>query len=132
MADGTQGRPRPDVPRQRRRTFTAEYKLRILTAYDAAEPGERAEVLRREGLYSSHIVEWRRARDAGALAALGRPRGRPATDPKSTQIAQLIRQNSRLEQELANAHLVADVQLKLYALLRALSGDADTDSMLTP
>jgi transposase-like protein len=131
MADGRQGRPGPEVPRRRRRSFTAEYKLQILAAYDAAEPGEKAGILRREGLYSSHIVEWRRARDAGAIAALGRPRGRPATDPRSAQIAQLSRWNAKLEQELANARFVVDVQAKLYALLRARSGDADTDPTLT-
>ena len=65
------GRPDPEVPeRARRRTFTAKYKLEILAAYDAAADGEKGALLRREGLYSSHIVAWRRARDAGALAGL--------------------------------------------------------------
>ena len=78
MADAEPVRPDPEVPeRARRRSFTAEYKLEVLAAYDAAEPGEKGAILRREGLYSSHIVEWRRARDAGALAGLARPRGRP-------------------------------------------------------
>src|SRR5512144_2362226 len=64
-------RPDPEVPeRARRRTFTAQYKLEILAAYEAAAEGGKGALLRREGLYSSHIVEWRRARDAGALAAL--------------------------------------------------------------
>lgn len=62
-------RPDPEVPeRARRRTVTAKYKLEVLAAYDAAPEGEKGAVLRREGLYSSHIVDWRRARDAGALA----------------------------------------------------------------
>ena len=61
--------PRADRPR--RRVFTAEYKAAILAEYDAlAEPGARGALLRREGLYSSHLTEWRRARDAGALAGL--------------------------------------------------------------
>jgi transposase len=61
MADG-KANPDPEVPgRARRRTFTAKYKLEILAAYDAAEPGEQGAILRREGLYYSHIVEWRRA-----------------------------------------------------------------------
>src|SRR6476646_4414127 len=85
-----QERPDPEVPeRARRRTFTAQYKLDVLAAYDAAGPGEKGAILRREGLYSSHIVEWRRARDAGALAGLARPRGRAAPDPKDAQIARL-------------------------------------------
>src|SRR5947207_1641032 len=71
-------RPDPEVPaRARRRTFTAQYKLEILAAYDAAAEGEKGALLRREGLYSSHIVEWRRARGAGAVAGLAWPRGRP-------------------------------------------------------
>src|SRR5450759_2470681 len=68
-------RPDPEVPeRAHRRTFTARYKLDVLAAYDAADPGEKGAILRREGLYSSHVVDWRRARDAGALAALAQPR----------------------------------------------------------
>ncbi len=72
---GEQERPDPEVPeRARRRTFTAQYKLEVLAAYDAAGPGEKGAILRREGLYSSHIVDWRRSRDAGALAARPAPR----------------------------------------------------------
>jgi hypothetical protein len=71
--DATQ-RPDPEVPeRARRRTFTVKYKLEVLAAYDAAPDGEKGAVLRGEGLYSSHITEWRKARDAGGLAGLGRP-----------------------------------------------------------
>ncbi len=61
--------PRSDQPR--RRSFTAKYKLDILTEYDAATPTERGVLLRREALYSSHLSEWRKARDSGALAGLG-------------------------------------------------------------
>ena len=83
VADGEPGRPDPEVPeRARRRMFTAKYKLEVLAAYDAAEAGEKGAILRREGLYSSHIVEWRRAREAGALAGLARPRGRKRPDPR--------------------------------------------------
>ena len=72
-------RPDPEVPeRARRRTFTAQYKLEVLAAYDAAGPGEKGAMLRREGLYSSHIVEWRRARDPGRWRAR---RGRAAVRP---------------------------------------------------
>lgn len=58
------------APKPTRRTFTAEYKARILADYEAAPDGERGAVLRRERLYHSHIIDWRAARDAGALAAL--------------------------------------------------------------
>ena len=128
VADGEAGRPDPEVPeRARRRSFTAKYKLEVLAAYEAAEPGEKGAILRREGLYSSHIVEWRRARDAGGLAGLARPRGRPAPDPRDAQIAALRKEKARLEQELAKARFVVDVQAKLQALLETLSESADTD-----
>jgi transposase len=127
LVAAAQERPDPEVPeRARRRTFTAKYKLEVLAAYDAAEPGEKGAILRREGLYSSHIVEWRRARDAGALAGLSQPRGRKQPDPKDAKIAALEREKKRLEQELAKARFVVEVQAKLQALLETLSGSEDT------
>ena len=87
-------RPDPEVPaRARRRRFTAQYKLEILAAYDAAPEGEKGALLRREGLYSSHLVEWRRARDAGALAGLAVPRGRPRRDARDDRITRLEQEN---------------------------------------
>ena len=113
-----QERPDPEVPeRARRRTFTAQYKQEVLAAYEAAQDGEKGAILRREGLYSSLITEWRRARDAGALAGLKQPRGRPAADPRDAQIARLQKEKAQLEQELAKARFVAEVQSKLQALL---------------
>ena len=70
-------------------------------------------MLRREGLYSSHIVEWRKARDAGALAGLAVPRGRKRRDPQAEKIARLEAEKRQLEQELAKARFVVDVQAKL-------------------
>ncbi len=129
VSDAERPRPDPEVPeRARRRTFTAKYKAEILAVYDAAEPGEKGAILRREGLYSSHITEWRRARDAGALAALSEPRGRKPRDRRDEQIAALERRNKRLEQELATARFVMDAQAKLQALLETLSESADTDA----
>jgi transposase len=128
-----QERPDPQVPeRARRRTFTAQYKRDVVAAYDAAPDGQKGAVLRREGLYSSHIVEWRRARDSGALAGLDRPRGRPAADPRDAQIARLNREKAKLERELAKARFVVDVQAKLSALLETISESADTDPKSTP
>ena len=119
-------RPDPEVPeRARRRRFTAQYKLDVLAAYDAAGQGEKGAILRREGLYSSHIVEWRRARDSGALAGLDRARGRPAADPRDAQISRLQKENQQLGQELAKARFVVEVQAKLQALLERLSEGAD-------
>jgi transposase len=133
VGDGEPGRPDPEMPeRARRRSFTAKYKLEVLAAYDAAEPGEKGAILRREGLYSSHIVEWRRARGAGALAGLARPRGRPAPDPRDAQIARLQKEKARLEQELAKARFVVEVQAKLQALLETLSESVDTGPKPAP
>ncbi len=128
-ADRRQG---PEVPeRARRRTFTAKYKLEILAAYDAASEGEKGALLRREGLYSSHITVWRRARDAGGLAALAQPRGRKGRDPQSERVAALEADKRRLEQELATARAVMDVQAKLHALLETISESAGIEPRST-
>jgi transposase len=128
-----QERPDPEVPQKaRRRTFTAKYKQEVLAAYEAAADGEKGAILRREGLYSSLISEWRRARDAGALAGLKQPRGRPAGDPRDAQIARLRKENAKLEQELAKARFVVDVQSKLQALLETISEGADTERESNP
>ncbi len=81
--DGGSGLPGPElVERPRRRRFSAEYKLRILREVEACtRSGEVGALCRREGLYSSLLTEWRRARDAGSLEALARPRGRKPADP---------------------------------------------------
>lgn len=118
-----------EVPeRARRRTFTAAYKLRILAEYEAAEPGRRGEVLRREGLYSSHLVDWRRTRDAGALAAT---RGRPPADPVERDNARLRERNAKLEADLDTARRVIEVQGKVSALLEDLSKRAHDASAAT-
>lgn len=125
-------RPDPEVPeRARRRTFTAQYKLDILAEYDAAPDGEKGAVLRREGLYSSHLVEWRKARDAGALAGLKAVRGRKRRDKREEQIARLEAETKRLEQELVKARFVMETQAKLHALLETLSESADTEPRST-
>jgi transposase len=128
VADDGGRHPDPEVPeRARRRTFTAAYKQEILAVYEAAPDGEKGAILRREGLYSSLISEWRRARDAGALAGLKQPRGRPAADPRDAQITRLTREKAKLEQELATSRFVVEVQAKLGALLEKLSESADNE-----
>jgi transposase-like protein len=111
-----------------RRTFTAAYKLEVLTEYEAAtEEGARGAILRREGLYSSHIVDWRRARDAGALAGLA-PKARPAArTAEQLEIERLRRRAERAEAELAKARLVIDIQGKASALLEGLLAEGDED-----
>ena len=110
--------PDPElVQRAVRRRFSAKYKLEILQKTDRLErPGEIGELLRREGLYTSHLTHWRKQRDAGALEALGRPRGRPKGDRRDQQIAGLERRLERAEGELAKARKVIEVQGNVSAL----------------
>lgn len=114
--------PDPEViPKARRRTFTAEYKLRILhEAETSTKPGAIAALLRREGLYSSHLVDWRRLRDLGFLAAAGeRHRGRKPkpVDPSAKRVAQLERENRQLTEKLRRAQIIIDFQKKVQDLL---------------
>ena len=115
--------PDPEVrERPLRRTFTAAYKLRIVEEANAAtEPGVVGALLRREGLYSSHLVEWRRLYRAGALSGLARPRGRPAPHPLAAENDRLRATIERLEARLTRAEKVIAVQGNVSALLRELS-----------
>jgi len=125
--DVAMGRTDPDPSdRPRRRTFTADFKLRILAEYDScAGDGDKGAVLRREGLYSSHLVEWRKARDAGALAGLApRPRSTKAT-AEQAELARTRRRAERAEAELAKARLVIDIQGKASELLERLLAESD-------
>jgi transposase-like protein len=121
--------PDSEVPeRAKRRRFTAGYKLAILEELDrAVEPGAKGAILRREGLYTSHIVEWRRARDTGALAALGQPRGRKPANPLAGEVERLRRRAERLEAELDRARLVIAAQGNLSALLEGLLVESAQD-----
>ncbi len=118
----------PRAERPRRRSFTGEYKLRILAEYDALdEPGAKGALLRREGLYSSHLIEWRRARDAGALAGLaGRPR-RTRRTPEQVEIERLRARAVKAERELAKTQAALAVVGKAHALLELLSESADPE-----
>jgi hypothetical protein len=122
--------PDPEVPeRPRRRRFTAAYKLAILAELDqATEPGAKGAMLRREGLDTSHIVEWRRARDAGALEALGRLRGRTPPNPLTGEVERLQRRAQRLEAELERARRVIVVQGTRSALLEGLLAESAQDT----
>ena len=114
--------PDPElVERAKRRRFTAEYKLKVLReADDCTRPGEVGELLRREGLYSSHLSTWRRQRDEGALVAFSRARGRKPPDPRDVENAALRRRLERAEAELAKARKVIEVQGNVSALLEQL------------
>ena len=107
-------------PRPRRRTFSAAAKLRILAETDrAADTGGIAAILRREGLYSSTLTDWRRQRDAGAFAALKplRRGPKPVVAQPAADLDQLRRENARLRQRLEHAEAIIEVQKKVAALL---------------
>ena len=112
------------MAKAKRRSFTAEYKKRILEEADRAlasgETGAVGALLRREGLFSSNLVEWRRARDRGELAGLTpRKRGRPKkeADPRDEEIALLKRELARKEARLQTAELIIEAQKKVSAIL---------------
>ena len=120
--------PDPQVPeRATRRSYTARYKTEILAEYDAADRGERGALLRREGLYSSLISEWRKQRDKGALEALGKTRGRPPAEPVGRENARLQARVAKLEAELDTSRRVIEVQGKLSALLEQFATGGATD-----
>lgn len=127
------GRMGPRSERPRRRVFTAEYKLAILEEYDRlAEPGAKGALLRREGLYSSHLVEWRRARDAGALLGLRTPRRPRERTAERAEIDRLRRRAERAETELAKTKTALEIVGKAHALLELLSESADSEPRSRP
>ena len=111
-----------------RRVFSPEYKLAILAEYDAAtESGEKGAILRREGLYSSLVTDWRRQHRQGLLkAALGRSDGGRG-GPSLSELAKLRADNERLRTKLAQAEAIIDVQGKVHALLEEISKSAASD-----
>ena len=115
--------PDPEVrERPTRRRFSAAYKAAILDELDrTTAPGAKGAILRREGLYSSHLSEWRRLRAQGGLAALDRPRGPRPASPLVAENARLRATVGRLEARLTRAEKVIAVQGNVSALLRELS-----------
>ena len=116
------------VAKPTRRQFTAEYRLRIVEEADrCTRPGEVGRLLRREGLYTSHLAAWRKARRSGSLQGLTpKKRGaKPAEhNPLSPKVRQLEAKVARLEKELATAHTILDVQSKISGLLGLNLNDA--------
>lgn len=115
-------------PRPSRRSFTPEYKLDIVAEYESAPNGEKGAVLRREGLYSSHVIEWTRARDAGALDGVSDSRRSPKRPRRSAEAAELERlraRNAKLEAQLSTTRTALDIMGKAHALLEQLSESAD-------
>lgn len=125
--------PRADRPK--RRTFTAEYKMAIVAEYELlTEPGAKGALLRREGLYHSHIIDWTRQRDAGALNALAaKPSGpKPAKSDSDRRAEKLEAENARLVAELAKARQANEVLGKLAEFLELLSNNSGNDTKQTP
>jgi transposase-like protein len=118
------GVPDPELVEQaKRRKFTARYKLEILARADACtRPGEVGELLRREGLYTSHLTYWRKQVRDGALKELAQPRGRKPADRRDAEIATLTRRAERAEAELAKARKVIEIQGNVSALLEQMLG----------
>ena len=118
--------PDPEVPERARgpRRYSAKYKAQILDEYERLDKAGKGALLRREGLYTSLISEWRKQRDRGALEALAKPAGRQPADPRDREVARLRRENERLAGELDKARKVIEVQGKLSALLEQLATDS--------
>jgi transposase len=118
--------PDPEVPERARgpRRYSAKYKAQILDEYERLDKAGKGAMLRREGLYTSLISEWRKQRDRGALEALAKPAGRHPADPRDREVARLRRENQRLAADLDKARKVIEVQGKLSALLEQLATDS--------
>ena len=111
-----------------RRRFTAEYKLRILREVERAkEPGEVGAILRREGLYSSHLTHWRQARDRVAKVGLAARKRGPKRRVEDPRIKQLEREKARLERKLRQAEIIIEFQKKLATALGIPMGSPETD-----
>lgn len=121
----------PEVrDRPTRRQFSADYKRRILAECDAAAPGATGAILRREGLYSSHLRDWRAARDRAQTAALSPKKRGPKAEPKSVHELENIRLRRELERtqkKLERAEIVIDFQKKVADLLGIALPMAESD-----
>jgi transposase len=110
--------PDPEVveDKAKRRQFSAAYKARILDEIDASTGGTGA-ILRREGLYSSHLSKWREQRHTGTLKALGKKRGRKGKSATELEVEKLRRENAQLKRKLARADALIDAQKKIAEIL---------------
>jgi transposase len=116
------------VPKAQRRQYSAEYKQRILQEHEACkEPGEKGALLRREGLYSSHITTWRRQRERGELVGLAPKKRGVKADPQAEENAHLRRENERLKKRLEQAELIIEVQKKVSQILGIESSQEGTE-----
>ena len=120
--------PDPEVPAKvTRRRFSGEYRLRILREADACKPGELGALLRREGLYSSHLITWRQQRERGALAGMRATRRGPKTRPVDPRVKQLEAENRRLQRKLQRAETIITLQKKVAEILGIPLKPLDSD-----
>jgi transposase len=120
----------PRASRPKRRTFTREYKMRMLEAYEnAPTPQERNALLRREGIYSAYMTEWRRERDRAASAPAPEKKnpGRPAKSAADAENERLRKENERIAAKLAKTEAALEIMGKVHALLETLSESADSE-----
>ena len=123
VTERVEGAPDPEVRAYRPpRRYTAAYKQRILDEYERLDREGKGALLRREGLYTSHLTYWRKQRKDGALKELGRPRGRKPADRRDREIAELRRRAERAEAELQKARKVIEIQGNVSALLEQMLG----------
>ncbi len=128
---GAEEVPDPEVvAKAKRRQFSAEYRLKILKLADACKaPGEVGALLRREGLYSSLLVTWRRQREHGALVALRARRRGPKAKAVDPRVKELEKENARLQRKLKQAEMIIEVQKKVHEILgiplRTLADEGD-------
>jgi transposase len=130
VSPGAAPRATEVLERPTKRRFAAEYRRRILAEVAAAEPGQIGSILRREGLYASHLTSWRRAQRRAELAALeSRKRGpKPSKDERDARIARLEREKAELERKLRKAEVIIDLQKKVSQILGiALPAIEDSD-----
>jgi hypothetical protein len=114
----------------KRRSFTTEYKLKVLREADTCTPQQRGALIRREGLYCSHLTCWRKERDRGDLAGKHRPRGPVPipVDPRDLRIAELERESMRMLKRMVRAEAMVELQKKVTALLTNLQTELDVRS----
>jgi transposase len=116
------------VAKAKRRQYTAEYKLRILREVDACQGyGEIGALLRREGVYSSSLTNWRRQRERGELDGLSPQKRGPKPDPQAVELVRLKREVERLRERLRKAEMIIDVQKKVAQMLGEASEETDPD-----
>ena len=115
-----------------RRSFTAEYRARVVAEYEAAPRGQKGAVLRREGLYQSQIREWTAAREALAAGTPSPRRSHRARGPAGDAPGRLRAENRRLTRELARSQAVVEIMGKLQGLLEAISESPGTPSPSVP